>query len=208
VITKGLIGYLGDNNDPLGKFDANKAKALLHQFDPDGSKTAHLKYTYNTGGLNDPVAAFVQGQWQQNLGVSVTLDPNSNGSGFIADRLAGKYVLSRDGWQFDYNHPQDWFDNLWGSLAAGANTGGFADPTGDPGADQATYDSTLAKADGESIDQALPLYNQLSHLLQKDVAYWPLYYSVGTFLIHSYVQGAGSSAQIDYYWNEASLLSH
>jgi oligopeptide transport system substrate-binding protein len=208
VITKGLVGYLGDNSDPLAKFNPTKAKALLKQFDPDGSKTSSLKYSYNTGGLNDPVAAFVQAQWQQNLGVSVALDPNSNGTGFIADRLAGKYVIARDGWQFDYNHPQDWFDNLWGSGAAGANTSGFADPTGDPGPDQVLYDTTLAKADAEPIDQALPLYKQLSQLLQKDVAYAPLYYSVGTFLIKSYVKGAGSSAQIDYYWNEASLLSH
>ena len=208
LITKGLIGYLGDGQDPLGKFDATQAKQLLKQFDPDGSKTANLKYSYNTGSPNDDVAAFLQAQWQQNLGIHVALDPHPDASQFISDRLGGKYVMSRDGWQFDYNHPQDWFDNLWGSDAAGANTSGFADPTGDPGPDQKTYDSTLAKADGLAISQALPLYNQLSQLLSNDIAYLPLYYSVGQFFIHSYVKGAGSNTQADFYWNEISILSH
>jgi ABC-type oligopeptide transport system substrate-binding subunit len=205
LITKGLVGYLGDNTDPLAKFDPAKAKQLLQQFDPSGSKTSGLKYSYNTGGLNDPVATFLQGQWQTNLGVNVALDPHPDASAFIADRLVGKFVADRDGWQFDYNHPQDWFDNLWGSAAAGANTSGYADPTGDP---NKTYDDTLAKADAEPIDQALPLYNQLAVQLQTDVVYLPLYYSVGQFLIHAYVKGAGSSAQLDNYWDEISILSH
>jgi len=205
LITKGLIGYLGDNTDPLAKFDATQAKSLLHQFDPNGSLTANLKYSYNTGAPNDAVASFLQGQWQQNLGINVALDPHPDASAFISDRLVGKFVMSRDGWQFDYNHPQDWFDNLWGSLAAGANTSGYADPTGDP---NPTYDSTLAKADGEAIDQALPLYKQLSQMLETDVAYIPLYYSVGQFMIHPYVKGAGSNAQADFYWDEISIQSH
>ena len=39
LITKGLTGYLGDNQDPLAAFDPTKAKALLKSADPDGSKT-------------------------------------------------------------------------------------------------------------------------------------------------------------------------
>ena len=211
LITKGLIGYLGDNTDPLAKFDATQAKALLKQYDPDGTKTANLKYSYNTGGLNDPVASFLQGQWQKNLGVNVALDPNPDASAFIAARLTGKYVMARDGWQFDYNHPQDWFDNLWGTSACGANTSGYADDgsCGDGAADpNKTYDDTLTKADSEPIDQALPLYKQLSQMLQADVAYIPLYYSVASIFIHSYVKGAGTNAQADYYWDEISLQAH
>jgi ABC-type oligopeptide transport system substrate-binding subunit len=201
LITKGLIGYLGDNADPLAQYNPTKAKQLLQQYDPTGSLTANLKYSYNTGGLNDPVAQYLQNEWQSNLGVHVTLDPDSNASDFINNRLTGKYVMSRDGWQFDYNHPQDWFDNLWGAkaTAAGANTSGFDDPT---------YDSILAQADAEPLSQALPLYNQLSQILQKDVVYIPLYYSVGNFVLAPYVKGAGSNTAFDYYWNGISLVSH
>ena len=208
LIAKGLIGYLGDNADPLAKFDPTQAKSLLHQWDPTGSKTGSLKYSYNTGSPNDNVATFLQSQWSTNLGVNVTLDPHPDASAFIADRLSGKYVMARDGWQFDYNSPQDWFDNLYGSLASGANTSGGFDPVGDAGPDQVTYDTVLAKADAEQTTQALPLYNQLSQLLIKDVVYWPLYQSVAQFYIHSYVQGAGSTTQADYYWNGISIQSH
>jgi ABC-type oligopeptide transport system substrate-binding subunit len=211
LITKGLVGYLGDNADPLAKFDPTQAKALLKQYDPTGTLTANLKYSYNAGGLNDPVASYLQGQWQQNLGVNVALDPQPDASAFIANRLAGKYVMSRDGWQFDYNHPQDWFDNLWGTKACGANTSGYADDgsCGDGANDpNKTFDSTVTKADGESIDQALPLYKQLSQMLSTDAADIPLYYSVGQFFIKSYVKGAGSNTQADYYWDEISIQSH
>ena len=201
LITKGLIGYGGDNSDPLAKFDPTTAKQLLQQYDPSGSMTANLKYSYNVSDLNTKVAENLQSQWQTNLGIHVTLDPSSDASQFISNRLTGKYVMSRDGWQFDYNHPQDWYDNLWGYLAtaAGANTSGFDDPT---------YDSILKQADTEPLSQALPLYKQLAGILQQDAVYIPLYYSVGNFVIAPYVKGAGSNTQCDYYWNGISIQSH
>ena len=201
LITKGLTGYLGDGKDPLADYNPTEAKQLLQQYDPTGSLTSNLTYSYNTGGLNDPVAAYLQNEWQVNLGVHVNLNPVGDASQFISDRLGGQYVMSRDGWQFDYNNPQDWFDNLWGvyATAAGANTSGFDDPT---------YDSTLKQADALPIDQALPLYNQLAQILQQDVVYIPLYYSVGNFLIQPWVKGAGSNTGFDYYWNQISILSH
>src|SRR4029077_12206316 len=118
--------------------------------------------------LNDPVATYLQDQWKTNLGLNVSLDPQPDASAFIANRLGGKCVMDRDGWQFDYNHPQDWYDNLWGKavLDAGANTSGY---------DSSTYDATLAKADAMDLQSALPLYNQLGKELQDNVVYIPLY---------------------------------
>ena len=201
LITKGLAGYWGDGKDPLGKFDATKAKQLLQSADPNGNLVKGLKYSYNTGAPNDDVATFLQDQWQTNLGVKVALDPNPDTSAFINERLSGKYVMSRDGWQADYNHPQDWFDNLWG---AQAETG----TSNSSGYDSKTYDDTLTKADGMPLDQALPLYQQLQQELSDNVAYIPLYYSVGQFLIKPYVKGAGTNNFFDHYWNEISILQH
>jgi oligopeptide transport system substrate-binding protein len=200
LITKGLVGYLGDGADPLAKFDAAQAKSLLQQYDPTGKLTANLKYSYNAGGLNDPVAQFLQNEWQTNLGVKVNLDPSSDASQFISNRLSGKYVMSRDGWQFDYNHPQDWFDNLWGyQVTPAANTSGFNDPT---------YNTILKQADQQPIDQALAQYKQLAKILADNVVYIPLYYSSGNFAIRSYVKGAGSNTQADFYWDEISIQQH
>lgn len=201
LITTGLIGNGGPNTDPLAKFDVAKAKSLLAQYDPSGSLTKNITYSYNAGSLNESVAEYLQNEWQTNLGVHVNLNSVSDASIFISNRLSGKYMMDRDGWQFDYNHPQDWYDNLWGVYAtsAGANTSGFDDPT---------YDSILKQADTEPLSQALSQYNQLAQILQNDVVYIPLYYSVGNFLIQPYVKGAGSNTAFDHYWNEISILAH
>jgi oligopeptide transport system substrate-binding protein len=201
LITTGLIGNGGPNSDPLAKFDAAKAKSLIQQYDPGGADLKNLTYSYNSGSLNESVADFLQNEWQTNLGIHVNLNAVSDASIFISDRLSGKYQMDRDGWQFDYNHPQDWYDNLWGTYAssAGANTSGFDSPQ---------YDTILKQADQEPLSQALPLYNQLAGILQTNALYIPLYYSVGNFLIQPYVQGAGSNTAFDHYWNEIKILAH
>jgi len=202
LIVKGLNGYLGDGQDPLAKFDAAQAKTLLKSADPDGTKTKGLTYTYDPeNSLNKPTAEFLQSQWHDNLGVDVAIQPVSH-SQFIKGRLKGSYVLSRDGWQADYNHPQDWYDNLWGKIV------GCPDSGCSTGYDTKAYDDLLAKADTESGDQATADYKALAQMLINDVVYIPLYYSKGAFLFKPYVKGAGTNNFSDYHWNEIQILSH
>jgi ABC-type oligopeptide transport system substrate-binding subunit len=202
LITKGLIGYAGDNTDPLAKFDAAQAKSLLQQGDPDGSKTKNLTYTYDPNNpLNGSVAQFLQDQWQTNLGVHVNLQPVDH-SAFIKGYLSGKYVVARNGWQADYNHPQDWYDNLWGKIP------GCPDANCGSGYDTAAYDALLAKADAEPLSQAVPDYQALGKMLEDDATYIPLYYSQGAFLFKSYLRGAGTNNFFDFYWDQIQILSH
>jgi oligopeptide transport system substrate-binding protein len=202
LITKGLIGYLGDNADPLAKYDPAMAKQLLKSADPTGTKTANLTYAYDpeTPVFKDS-AVFLQDQWQTNLGVHVNLIAVSHHA-FILARLAGKYAFSRDGWQADYNHPQDWFSGLYGSALGCPDSGctsGYSTPA---------FDALLAKANSEPLATALPEYQQLSQMLISDVVYIPLFYSVGAFLIKPYVSGAGSNNFVDYPWNGIQIHSH
>jgi ABC-type oligopeptide transport system substrate-binding subunit len=202
LITKGLIGYAGDNTDPLAKFDAAQAKQLLQQGDPDGSKTKGLVYNYDPNNpLNGVVAQFLQDQWQTNLGVHVDLQPVDH-SAFIKGYLSGKYALARNGWQADYNHPQDWYDNLWGKIA------GCPDANCGSGYDTPAYDAAVAKADAEPLAQAIPDYQAIGKMLQDDATYIPLYYSQGAFLFKPYLKGAGTNNFFDYYWNEIQIGSH
>jgi ABC-type oligopeptide transport system substrate-binding subunit len=202
LITKGLTGYLGDGADPLGAYDPAKAKQLFQGADPTGSKTKGLIYVYDPSNpLNKPTAEFLQSQWKDNLGVTVELQAVSH-SAFIKSRLKGDYVLSRDGWQADYNHPQDWFDNLWGTAL------GCPDSSCTTGYHTQAYDDLLAKADQETGDQAAADYKKLSQMLIDDVVYIPLFYSVGSFLIKPYIKGAGSNAFFDYAWAGIQILSH
>lgn len=201
LITKGLLGYLGDGSDPLATYDPTQARQLLLSADPTGTRTRGLVYMYDPDNpLNAATATFLASQWLDNLGVSVKVQPVQRAQ-FIDARLRGSYVLSRDGWQAAYDHPQEWFDNLWGRLA------GCPDVTCTSGYDTRAYDSLLAKADSEPAAIAIPDYQALSRLLIADAAYIPLYYSVGVFLIHQWVKGAGSNNLFDYYWNQIQLES-
>jgi oligopeptide transport system substrate-binding protein len=202
VIPKGLAGYLGDGNDPLAAFDPAKARSLLLSADPNGSKTKDLVYTYDPENpFNEPTAKFLQTEWQTNLGVTVALQsvPHTR---FITERLKGTYVISRDGWAADYDHPQDWFDNLWGQAA------GCPDTSCSSGYDTHAYDQVLAKADAEPTAMAISDYKTLSHQLIDDVVYIPLFYTVDPFLFKPYLLGAGSNNMFDYFWNQIQVTAH
>jgi len=202
LIPPTLLGYMGDNQDPLAKFDAAQAKTLLQGADPNGTKTKGLKYAYDPENpLNVATAQFLQAQWKENLGVQVDLLPVAH-SPFIKGRLKGDYVLSRDGWQADYNHPQDWFDNLWGTKV------GCPDSGCSTGYTTKAYDDLLAKADAEPVDQAKADYAKLNQMLIDDVVYIPLFYSVGAFLIKPYVKGAGSNSFFDNFWVNIQIQQH
>ncbi len=202
LIVKGLDGYQGDNWDPLAKFDATKAKADLATAKAAGLSFDNLTYSYDPNNpINATTAVALQDQWQTNLGIHVNLQAVDH-SPFIKARLKGSYVLSRDGWQADYNDPQDWYDNLWGHVA------GCPDSNCTSGYNNAQYNSILDKADGESGATALSDYNQLGKMLSDDVAYIPLYYVVGAFLFKPYVKNAGTNNFFDNYWNTMAILKH
>lgn len=202
LIPKGLLGYLGDGSDPLAVFDPVKARSLLLSADPGGVKSKGLVYVYDPENpINEPVSKFLQDQWLTNLGVSVTLQTAPH-SRFLTERLAGDYVLSRDGWAADYNSPQDWFDNLWGKVA------GCPDVTCTSGYDTNAYDQQLAKADTDLLPDSIPDYKALSRQLIDDAVYIPLFYEEDAFVIKPYVLGAGANNIADYSWDQIEVRSH
>lgn len=202
LIPKGMIGYLGDGADPLAAYDPVKAKSLLRSGDPNGAKTTGLVYTYDPENpFNEPTARFLQSQWQQSLGVTVQLQAVPRTT-FVVQRLRGAYVLSRDGWSAAYNHPQNWFDNLWGSVA------GCPDSSCSSGYATKAYDQLLSRADAEPLVTATADYKALSRQLIDDVVYIPLYYTSSPMLIKPYVLGAGSNNLFDFYWDQIQIASH
>jgi len=198
LITKGLKGYAGDNSDPLAKFDPAQAKTLLKSGDPTGAKTANLTYYYDPNkAIYAATAQNAQAQWQANLGIHVNIQPIDHAT-FIKQYTSHKYALFREGWQADYDHPQDWWDNLF-IAAGGSNGGAFTDPQ---------VEALVKKADAEPLDQAIPDYLAANKQMEADAAYAPLVYFKGEFLFKSYLQHAGSNNFNDFYWNEMKIGSH
>jgi len=201
LISKGLKGYLGDGKDPNAAFNASTAKADYTKWDPNGTRVKGLNYRFNTSATNTKVAQNLQSQWKANLGITVDLAP-SDFPTLISDRNAKKTNLSRGSWGADYDHPQDWFDNLWTCDAAKVGHGGtegYCNPA---------MDKVLQTANGEQVDKAIPSYQQAGQTLIDDNVDAVLYYNTQTYFTHTYVKGAGFNSLYDFNWQGVRILQH
>jgi ABC-type oligopeptide transport system substrate-binding subunit len=202
LIPAGLAGYGGDGSDPLAAFDPDRARTLLGRADPDGSRTRGLTFAYDAESpLYRALAENLREQWAANLGAHVDLQPEAHQQ-LVRDSRAGKVVLSRAGWQADYDHPSDWYDNLFGRAA------GCPDSNCGSGYDSAPFDQLAAQAAAKPLPDALPLYRQLGQMLSADAAYVPLVYSTRTYMIKPYVRGAGANNLLEHPWVEYRVLQH
>jgi oligopeptide transport system substrate-binding protein len=200
-IAKGLKGYLGDNQDPTSKFDAAGAKSNYQKWDADGSKVKGLQLRYNTSATNTQLFSNVQSQLKANINVSVELAP-SDFPTLLNDRKAKNSILFRDSWSADYDHPQDWFDNLMTCAQAGVGKGnseGYCNPT---------MDKMVAKADTEQITQSEADYKAAGKLLNADVFGANLTYGTQSYITQTYVKGAGYNSLYDYGWQNMRILKH
>ena len=198
LISKGLVGFMGDGADPNVKFDAAAAKTEYQAWDPSGSKVKGLAYTYDTSPINKAVCDNLAAQWKANLGLAIAcveLDRKT----FLDSRNGScAFPLFRQSWNADYDHPQDWLDNLF---VTGAASSGSC--YSNPGLDQ-----IVAGADASRLDSSLAEYGTAGHLLVNDVALAPLLYGVQQYLVHPYVRGAGGNALYDDLWTSTRILKH
>jgi ABC-type oligopeptide transport system substrate-binding subunit len=202
LIPPGLVGYRGDGSDVLGTFNPALARSLLHSADPDGSRTRGLTFVYDAESpLYRALGEGLRDQLATNLGVRIDIQAEAHQQ-LVRDSRAGKLVLNRAGWQADYNHPQDWYDNLFGRAA------GCPDSNCGSGYDSAQFDQLDAQAASKSLSAALPLYLQLGQMLSADAAYIPLVYSTRMYMVKPYVRGAGANNLFEHPWAEYQVLPH
>ncbi|MEP6753341.1 MAG: peptide ABC transporter substrate-binding protein [Candidatus Dormiibacterota bacterium] len=198
LISRGLVGYLGDGADGNTKFDAAGAKAQYEKWDPKRGKVRGLTYTYDTDPFNKAVCTNLVAQWLKNLGVVVKCVEVDRKTFF--DKRNGKcaYSLFRQSWRADYDHPQDWFDYLF---LASANSGGscYLNPA---------FESSVKAADGKPIATALPEYKAAGQTLIGHVAFGALVYGVQQYLAHPWVKGVGGNALYDFTWTDARIVKH
>jgi oligopeptide transport system substrate-binding protein len=200
-IAKGLKGYLGENQDPTAKFDGAAAKSAYQKWDPDGSKVKGLQLRYNTSATNTQLFSNVQSQIKSNLNVNVELAP-SDFPTLINDRKAKNAIMFRSSWGADYDHPQDWFDNLFTCAQAAAgkqNDSGYCNPA---------MDKIVQKADTEQIGQAEAEYRQAQKLMIQDVNGAALNYNTQSYVTQTYVKGAGFNSLYDFEWTGIRILKH
>jgi len=200
-ISKGLKGYLGDGADDSAKFDKAAAKALYQKWDPDGSKVKGLQLRYNANPTNNKVYQNIQAQWQENLGVKVDLAP-SDFPTLQRDRKAKNAIVYRESWGADYDHPQDWFDNLYICSQAQVGRGNYT------GYCNKELDDLVSKADALPISQSEKMYKDAQKLMIKDVVWGMLFYGTQPYMVQDYVKGAGFNSLYDFTWLGIRILKH
>ena len=102
----------------------------------------------------------------------------------------------------DYNHPQDWFDNLSVCAQAGVgkgNDGGYCNPA---------LDTLVSGADAKPLDQALPDYLKATKILVDDVVWVNLVYGADPFMTQKWVTGVSYNGFYDTEWKGISIIKH
>jgi oligopeptide transport system substrate-binding protein len=198
LISKGLLGYLGDGVDTNVKFNAAAALAEYKAWDPKGAKVKGLTYTYDTNPFNQAACTNLAAQWKKNLAVTVQCVETDRVTFFAERNGRCAYPAFRGSWSADYDHPQDWFDNLF---VSGAPSSGSC-------YSNASLDRLVATADGEKLSDALGSYKTAGYILVDQCAFAALLYGVQPYLVHSYVSGAGGNALYDNSWTSARIVQH
>ena len=198
LISKGLLGYMGDNADTNTKFDPVAAKAEYLAWDPKKTRIKNLMYVYDTDPFSKAVCINLVGQWQKNLGVLVKCLEVDRKTYFETRNAKCSYTLFRQSWRADYDHPQNWYDYLF---ATGANSSGacYKNPS---------FDLSVKTGDGKALTSAMQDYQAAGELLIHDTVYAALVYGVQQYLVHPYVKGASGNALYDNYWSTAKIAAH
>jgi len=133
IIPDGIFpGYPHPKGDP---FDPEKAKKLLAEagyhdasgnFDPHKFEASEIELIVNPDANNIPFAEFIQAQWKQSLGATISLRVMENKTFFKAQTSLDYKGVARTGWSADYLDPFTFLGIFY--TPAGSNGTGWWDP--------------------------------------------------------------------------------
>jgi oligopeptide transport system substrate-binding protein len=141
-------------------------------------------------GANQLYAEFSQGQFEQNLGVNVELEPLEPRA-FGATFMQGQFMIVPIGWGADYPDPDSWLPQNFGSTG-GNNVFGYSN---------AEFDNLVQQAIAEpDPEERLALWDQAQQILVDDAAAIFVSYNERIILIKPYVENlilTGMDAGVD-----------
>ncbi len=184
------------------EFDPDSALALV--LDPASGGPAYpaVEFSYANIDPNGTRAEFLQGQWSENLGLDVGLDP-LDPAAFGEAFGTGNFDLTLIGFGQDYHHPENWL-LLWKSQG-GLNTGGYSN---------AEFDSVVdAAADATDPAEATKLWQEAERiLLDEDAAVCPLFNYENAWLVKPHVKDfvmtAADGQPGDFFYWKTAILEH
>jgi oligopeptide transport system substrate-binding protein len=164
--------------------DADRAKQLLADAGyPNGEGFPELKLTFTSTSTQEQKSAqYLQGIWQQTLGINVTLDP-------LEDKAFDDWYNTRDEqpfnlmltwWGSDWGDPANWHNQLFDSQADFNHSHWKNDE----------FDSLVREAVVMGDQEARTAqYQQAEVILNQDAALIPLFHLNRLYVIKPYVQG-------------------
>ena len=173
----------GDYYKPTdADYEANceKARQLLAEAGyPNGEGFPVVEYLYNTSDAHKAVAEALQNMWEQELGVTVTLN-NQEWAAFLQTRKNGDYSIARNGWISDYNDPISFLD-MW-MTGGGNNDAQYANPE---------YDNIIkqAKATSDATERMKLLHQAEDILVGQDYVVNPLYFYTQKYMLADGIEG-------------------
>ncbi|MGL1891910.1 MAG: peptide ABC transporter substrate-binding protein [Spirochaetaceae bacterium] len=149
--------------------DIEKAQALLAEAGyPNGEGFPELPVLYNTSEGHKKIAEFVQSQWEENLGITVTLE-NQEWKTYLASKNAHDFKVARAGWAGDYQDPNTFLDMF--VTGSSMNDMQYANPE---------YDALITKA--ATMEAGKGRFDALREaelmLVKRDQALIPLYFYI------------------------------
>ena len=157
IVPPGIPGYKTDICDYC-EYDPERAKELFAEWEADGGAlTGPIRIDFNEGGSHGDVAAIIQANLKDNLGIETEL------AGVAEDYFKvvaepGGCQLCRAGWYADYPTYGNFMVDLFSAASIGGNNfGRFDNPE---------FEDLIAKAQAETDDAArAELYNQAEAIL-------------------------------------------
>lgn len=202
LVPPGMPGHLDTEFYP---YDQEKAKADFDQALSDLGLAASdlaLEVGFNTDANHEDKVAYLQEQWRQAFGIEVT--PVGLEWGAYLDRLGeDPFDIFRLGWGADYPHPNNFTTDLI-SCSSGNNNMGYCNEEVDALLQEAAVLPTL--------DEQVPLYNQVQELVMADAPLIPLRFGSRFTLIKPWVQGlvatAQDSATGELFYDQVKIAAH
>lgn len=172
-------GYYAETD---ADYEANceKARELLAEAGyPDGEGFPVVEYLYNTDDSHKAVAEALQYMWEEELGVTVTLN-NQEWAAFLQTRKDGDYSIARNGWIADYNDPMSFLD-MW--LTGGGNNNAKYE--------NSEYDDLIqkAKATSDASERMDYMHQAEDKLIGEDYALCPLYFYTQKYMLDDSIKG-------------------
>ena len=188
-IAPGFPGYDGEYTQ-WGYNSSAADQAMTASSYGDPASVPPITVTYPQNPLNDSMWEWLKTHWEDELGVTIYLDPVDPGAFYeLLDN--GSAMMFMNGWTADNPDPQNWISLPWRNDGVFAQRTHYSNPA---------FDALLAQADGDPNPVSrLQKYQTAQRMLIDDMPLMPIYNRTNKFLVKPWVQGVLPAA-LDYTW--------